>query len=218
MRWPWHRAARTTACPYPRLLPSATPGVPFEATFTIVWRPVWRARPNLDDSVRCSVHATAADVASQVEAADLHAAQDVINAALGDPRQLHTPHYRIQTARVALRLSPECREVLAQRRADEDRVRRLRFLKTRLYDHPGLVVLDRLEHRPDALEDEHVAELQRLARSIRACDRWWYPVLEQWEQLGQGFNDTEKQQQAMLALLNALKALNGGSLPDFANH
>ncbi|WP_406358851.1 hypothetical protein OHB56_40795 [Streptomyces sp. NBC_01635] len=36
--------------------------------------------------------------------------------------------------------------------------------------------------------------------------------MQQWEQLGQGFTDTEKQQQAMLALLDALKTLNGGGL------
>ncbi|MFJ1656428.1 hypothetical protein ACIOC2_34670 [Streptomyces sp. NPDC088337] len=36
--------------------------------------------------------------------------------------------------------------------------------------------------------------------------------MQQWEQLGQGFTEAERQQQAMLALLDALKTLNGGSL------
>lgn len=215
MRWPWQRAARTTACPYRRLLPSSTAGVPFEAAFTIVWRPTWRTRRNLDELVRHNIHRAAIDVASRLEAADLHAARDVINAALGDTDRTHTPHYQILAVRVTLQLSSESREVLARRRTDEDRVRRLQFLKTHLYDHPDLLVLDRLERQSDPLTDRHIAELQRLARSIRACDRWWHPILEQWEQLGQGFNDPDRQQRAMLALFESLKAFNGGTLPAF---
>ncbi|MFF8592768.1 hypothetical protein ACF061_15205 [Streptomyces sp. NPDC015220] len=117
-------------------------------------------------------------------------------------------------ARAALRLSPAARETLAQRTADEYRVRRLRFLKEDLYDRPGLIVVDRLERQAaDALSGGHVAELQRLARLISSCDRWWFPVLQQWEQVGRGFRDAGMQQQAMLVLHDALKALNGGSLP-----
>ncbi|MGI5473258.1 hypothetical protein ACQEVP_39235, partial [Streptomyces sp. CA-132043] len=37
------------------------------------------------------------------------------------------------------------------------------------------------------MDDNLVAELQRLARLIRSCDRWWFPVLQEWEALGQGF-------------------------------
>ncbi|MFV5996128.1 hypothetical protein ACNPQM_27905 [Streptomyces sp. NPDC056231] len=213
MRWPWQRANRTAASPVPRLLPSATPGVPFEATFTLVWRPTLRRRPNLDELVRYDNHKAAAEVAVHLEATDLPTAQDTINAALGAPSHVRTPYYRLLAAQVALRLSPTSREHLTQRRVDEERVRRLQFLKSRLYDHPDLVVLDRLEHHPELLHDEEVAALQRLARSIRACDRWWYPLLEQWEQLGHGFNDADKQQQAMLALLDSLKTLNAGSPP-----
>ncbi|MFI9564963.1 hypothetical protein [Streptomyces rishiriensis] len=117
----------------------------------------------------------------------------------------------------ALGLPSTAKDLLAQRAADEQRVRRLRFLKDNLYDHPDLVVLDQLEyHAPGALADEHVAELQRLARLINSCNRWWFPLLQQWEQVGQGFTDVEKRQQAMLVLsdsLKSLKALNGGSLP-----
>ncbi|MFB6712591.1 MULTISPECIES: hypothetical protein [unclassified Streptomyces] len=73
------------------------------------------------------------------------------------------------------------------------------------------VVLDRLEQRPGTLADEHVAELQRLARSIRACGSWWQPLLEQWEEVGRGFSDADRQQRAMLALLDSLQAFTGGS-------
>ncbi|MGC9382739.1 hypothetical protein [Streptomyces sp. MH13] len=112
---------------------------------------------------------------------------------------------------MVLRLSPEPRERLAQRTADTERIRRLQFLKTHLYDHPGLVVLDRLERHPGRLPDEETAALQRLARTIKGCDQWWYPLLEQWEQLGDGFSDADKQQRAMLALLNSVAALNGSA-------
>ncbi|MGY0055103.1 hypothetical protein ACWY4P_00680 [Streptomyces sp. LZ34] len=213
MRWPWQRTARTSACPQPRLLPSATAGVYFETVFTIVWRPRWRTHHNAEEAVRTHVHATAARTAALLNASDLSAAQDAVNAALALPRH-HTQQYRLLTARASLRLSPEAKELIAQRQADENRIRRLHFLKTHLYNHPDLVVLDRLEHQaPGALHDEHVAELQRLARLIKACDLWWFPLLQQWEQLGEGFNDAEKQQQAMLALLDSLKTLNGGSPP-----
>jgi len=71
------------------------------------------------------------------------------------------------------------------------------------------------DHDYDQLTEDWAEQaFADLARSIRACDRWWYPVLEQWEELGQGFNNAEKQQRAMLALLDSLKAFNGGSLPD----
>ncbi|MGI5401479.1 hypothetical protein ACQEVG_38140 [Streptomyces sp. CA-135486] len=214
MRWPWQRAARATACPHPRLLPSATTGVPFEATFTILWRPTIRTRQNLEELVRCDTLKSAAEIALRLEATDLLAAQDAINAALGAPDRVHTPHYRRLAAHVALRLSPESRESIAQQRADTDRVRRLRFLKTQLYEHPDLVVLDRLEQQPGSIDPRQVADWQRLARSIKACERWWYPLLDQWERLGQGFSDVEKQNQAMLALLDSLKSLNGGSIPE----
>ncbi|MEU6312524.1 hypothetical protein [Streptomyces sp. NPDC047014] len=153
----------------------------------------------------------AAEVAGRCEAADPHAAQDAVNAVLRDLRGTSTGPYRILHARATLRLSAEGRQVVAQNRADEDRVRRLRFLKAQLYDHPDLLVLDRLERRPGTLADEHVAELQRLARSIRACGSWWQPLLEQWESVGRGFNDTDRQEKAMLALLEALNAFAGGS-------
>ncbi|MFF0225322.1 hypothetical protein [Streptomyces sp. NPDC004629] len=141
------------------------------------------------------------------------AAQDAVNAALGRlPRR--ATNYCLLKVYAALGLPGAAQELLAQQAADKQRVDRLRFLKKNLYDHPDLVVLDRLEHHaPGALGDEHVAELQRLARLICSCDRWWFPLLQQWEQVGQGFTDIEKRQQAMLVLSDSLKALNGGSLP-----
>lgn len=212
MRWPWQRAARTTACPLPRLLDSATPGIPFEAIYTLHWRPTLRRRPNLDDLVRSDIHQRAAETAARWDASDSLAAQDALNAALTAPHEGNR-YYRILAAQVALRLSPESRDRLAQRRDDTERVRRLEFLKARLYDHPGLVILDRLERHHGHLPDEETAALQRLSRTIRACDQWWYPLLEEWEQLGNGFRDADKQQAAMLALLDSVAALKRGTPP-----
>ncbi|WP_405914526.1 hypothetical protein [Streptomyces sp. NBC_00728] len=212
MRWPWQHPLRTTACSRPRLLPTATDGISFEAVYTIVWRPRRRSYPSTEEAVRTHIHTAALNAAARLSATDLPAAQDAVNAAL--PHGCRTPHYRLVSARAALQLPVEAADFLKQQQADDHRIRRLRFLKTRLYDHPDLVVLDRLEHHsPGAFSDDHVAELQRLARLITSCDRWWSPLMQQWEQLGHGFCDTEKQQQAMLALLDSLKTLNGGSLP-----
>ncbi|WP_308250973.1 hypothetical protein [Streptomyces anulatus] len=181
--------------------------------YTITWRPLWRVPPNAEETVRAAVHATATETAARLGASDVLAAQDAVNAALGRlPRR--APNYSLLNAYASLGLPSAPQELLAQRTADEQRIRRLRFLKENLYDHPDLVVLDQLEHyAPGALGNEHVAELQRLARLICSCDRWWLPLLEQWEQVGQGFTDLEKRQQAMLVLSDSLKALNGGSLP-----
>lgn len=212
MKWPWQHALRTSTCSRPRLLPSATAGIDFEAVYTIDWRPRRRSPSTVEEAVRTHVHTTALHTAARLEAADLAAAQDAVNADL--PHRHLAPHYRLITARATLRLATAAQERLRQQQADEHRIRRLRFLKTHLYDHPDLVVLDQLEHHsPGALNDDHVAELQRLARLIMSCDRWWTPLMQQWEQLGKGFTDTARQQQAMLALLDALKTLNGGSLP-----
>ncbi|MDF3292354.1 hypothetical protein [Streptomyces silvisoli] len=167
----------------------------------------------MEETVRATVHATAAQTAARLEASDVPAVQDAVNAALGClPRR--APNYWLLNAYATLGLPSAAQELLAQRAADEQRVRRLRFLKENLYDHPDLVVLDQLEHHaPGALADEYVAELQRLARLICSCDRWWFPLLQQWEQVGQGFTNIEKRQQAMVVLSDSLKALNGGSLP-----
>jgi len=217
MRWPWLRAVRTSASAQPRLLPSATAGISFEAVYTITWRPRWRTHPNTEEIVRTRVHATASQAAAHLDVADLPAAQDAVNAALALPQP--APHYRLLTARADLRLPAAAQELIAQRQADEHRIRRLNFLKENLYDRPDLLVLDQLEHHaPGAMDDGFVAELQRLARLIRSCDRWWFPLLEQWELLGEGFDDCEMQKQAMLVLLDAVKALNGGGLPAALAH
>lgn len=214
MRWPWRRAVRTSTSVQPRLLLSATDGISFEAVYTITWRPRRRVPPNVEETVRTTVHATATEAAARLGASDVPAAQDAVNAALGQlPRR--APRYCLLTVHAVLGLPTAAQELLAQRAADEQRIRRLRFLKENLYDHPDLVVLDQLEHHtPGALGDDHVAELQRLARLICSCDRWWFPLLQQWEQVGQGFTDIEKRRQAMLVLSDSLKALNGGSLPN----
>ncbi|MEV3855080.1 hypothetical protein AB0J38_12225 [Streptomyces sp. NPDC050095] len=204
---------RETASVQPRLLPSASDDIAFEAVYTITWRPLWRVPPNVEETVRAAVHATASATAARLTASDVPAAQDAVNAALGCMPH-RASNYCLLNVYAALGLPSTAKDLLAQRAADEQRVRRLRFLKDNLYDHPDLVVLEQLEHHaPGALADEHVAELQRLARLIYSCNRWWFPLLQQWEQVGQGFTDIEKRQQAMVVLSDSLKALNGGSLP-----
>ncbi|MEU1020915.1 hypothetical protein ABZ366_02145 [Streptomyces sp. NPDC005904] len=167
----------------------------------------------MEETVRTAVHATAVEAAARLAASDVPAAQDAVNAALGRlPRR--APNYCLLNVYAALGLPSAAQELLAQQAADKQRINRLRFLKDKLYDHPDLVVLDQLEHHAaGTLGDEHVAELQRLARLIYSCDRWWFPLLQQWEQVGQGFTDIEKRQQAILVLSDSLKALNGGSIP-----
>lgn len=215
MRRLWQRRIRTSSCPQPRLLPSAVADICFEALFTITWRPMWRTRPNAEERLRNDIHAAAQRTATGLDPADLAAAQDTVNAALACAPD--TDAYRLVAARASLRLTPQAQESLTQRQEDNRRIRRLQFLKKHLYDHPDLVVLDRLEHHsPGTLEDDHIAELQRLSRLIKSCGRWWSPLLQQWEDVGRGFTTLEQQQRAMLALLNALKELDSGIEPDLS--
>ncbi|WP_130440763.1 hypothetical protein [Streptomyces sp. BK239] len=157
--------------------------------------------------VRHDVTTTAARVASRLEAYDLPFAQDAINAALGSPARAKVDHYRLTKVDVLLSLSAASREILAQRQADNERVRRLRFLKQHLYDDPALVVLDRMEHHPERLKSDEVEYIQRLARSLQANESWWRPLFEQWQALGEGFSDTEMQHRAMRALRKSLEEL-----------
>lgn len=209
MRWFWQRRARTIHCTHPRMLRCATPGVHFEATFTIGWRPALQTRPNLEDLVLSRNLERAGEIAQRFEAIEVRTAQDTINAELGAPKRTRGTGYRCLAARVELGLSESTREDLAQQQADEARIRRLRFLRTNLYKQPDLFVLDRIERQGDWPGAGLVAEWQRLARWIVAADEWWQPLLDQWEQVGQGFNDIELQNRAMLALCDALQKLKG---------
>ena len=201
MRWPWQQAVRTTESRRVYQLPSAESGVPFEATFVLVWRPVLRCRVNLEEQVRSDFRAAAAAVTAGLLPDDPLGAEDTLNAALGVPDERGTPDYRLLSAKFALRLSPTAQETLAARRADTERIRRLEFLKAALYDHPDLVVLDRIERTSELPDDTRVADWQRLSRAIRSCNAWWFPFLEQWESVGAGFQDMETRHEAMQVLL-----------------
>ncbi|MFJ6602204.1 hypothetical protein [Streptomyces lydicus] len=196
------------------MLRCATPGIHFEATFTIEWRPALRTRLNLEDLVLSQTLARASEVAQLFPAVEVRTAQDTINAELGAPEHTRATGYRCLAARVELALSENAREDLAQQQADEARVRRLRFLRTNLYEQPDLFVLDRIEKQGDWPGAQQVAEWQRLARWMVAADEWWQPILDQWEKVGQGFNDIELQNRAMLALCDALQKLKGDDSPD----
>lgn len=207
MRRFWSPAARTTRCPAPRQLPSATLGVPFEATFTITWRPTRRSRPNIEEWVRERTVTDAANVLARLPATDVQTAQDTVNAVLGEPHRFRTAHYRLVRVHADLRLTAASHRILAQRQEDEERVRRLRFLRAELYEHPSLLLLDRIERSTDPLDPGQVADWQRVARSVAASEEWWRPLLEQWEQVGRGFTDAEMQNRVLHVLHDALAAL-----------
>ncbi|MGW0547727.1 hypothetical protein [Streptomyces altiplanensis] len=181
--------------------------MPFEATFTIIWRPTWRTRPNLEELVRERTVTDAANALVRLPATDVQTAQDTVNAMLGEPHRFRTVHYRLADVRADLRLTAASHQILVQRREDEERVRRLRFLREELYEHPSLLLLDRIERSTDPLDPQQVADWQRVARSVAASEKWWCPLLEQWEHVGRGFTDAEMRNRALLVLHDALAAL-----------
>lgn len=179
MRWPWQRRCRTIHCSQLRTLLCATTGIHFEAMFTIEWRPALRTRSNLEDLVLSTALSGAGEIEQGFDAVEVHTAQDTINAELGSPRHSRVEAYRCLAARVELALSEAACERLAQQRADEERVRRLRFLRTNLYQQPDLFVLDRIEQQSDWPSAHQVADRQRLARLLVAANAWWDPLLVQ---------------------------------------
>lgn len=200
------RRSRTSASTEPRRLPSATPDVAFTASFTVRWRPAGRCRANLEDLVRQELTDDAGGITSRFEAYDAPAAQDAVNAALGTTRARRRAHYRRIDARVTLSISADDGEVLRQRRFDTERIRRLIFLRTQLYSDPALYVIDRIE-TAGRVTQEDVRDMQELARWLGAGDRWWYPILEQWNAVGRGFTEADMQIRALGALHKALDEL-----------
>ncbi|MEV7928475.1 hypothetical protein [Kitasatospora sp. NPDC088779] len=173
-----------------------------------------RQRANLAEQIRSDLRAAAAEVTSGLQPDDLLGAEDTLNAVLGTTDGRRTPHYRLLSAKFTLRLSPTAQKTLATRRADTERIKRLEFLKTALYDHPDLVVLDRVEGTSELPDEDRVADLQRLSRAIRSCNAWWYPLLEQWEAVGAGFQDPETRHEAMKVLLqHSVSALKVATVP-----
>jgi hypothetical protein len=208
------RKLHVTSSAEPWSLASATPGLEFEATFFIEWRQTSRCRLNLEELVRHDLAQDAAETAKRYEVTAVRAAQDAVNAVLGATVRARRAHYRRIRARVTLAVSSETQDILAQRKHDDERVRRLRFLRDQLYGDPALYAIERIESHGGLISKQDVADIQQLARWLRAGDQWWYPILKQWEEVGQGFTEVEQQARAMKSLLDALEAFHPGQPPD----
>ncbi|TCC22763.1 hypothetical protein [Kribbella speibonae] len=186
----------------PRLLPSATEGVEFTAMFEVVWRPRRRRESNLQDALRADVIEAASATSITRSAYDVRAAENFINTRLAAWGRTATGRYRHISPKVSLSLSDDAAETLAQRRADEERVRRLTFLKTKLYSDPALVVVERLERNPERSSENLIAEYIRAAQLIESSQRWWAPLLEGTAALDQRY----RTQDLAFALMSALTA------------
>lgn len=191
----------------PRRLPSATEGIEFVARFEVVWRPRHRREPNLADSMRADVVEIASQASVRRTAYDLTAAENFVNARLAAWGSTATSRYRHITPRVSLSLSEDVADMLTQRRADEERVRRLTFLKTRLYSDPALVVLEYLERNPGAPGDELINRYLHALNLIDSSRAWWAPLLEGGEALAQQLSAPDLAYILMRALNAAIRDL-----------
>jgi hypothetical protein len=108
---------------------------------------------------------------------------------------------------VVLGLSEQAQRFVAQHRADVDRFEHLRFLHSQIYSNPALVVVERIERHAERLDDTELQHLERLARSLKAGQEWWYPMLSAWEAVVAGINDDNRRQLAMSVLLDAISKL-----------
>lgn len=190
-----------------RRLPSATEGIDFTAMVEVVWRPRRRREPNLHDSMRADVVETASQASIKCTAYDLRAAENFVNAQLAAWAGTPPSRYRRISPRVSLSLSEGAADVLAQRRADEERVRRLTFLKTSLYSDPALVVLEYLERNPGQTGDELIKRYLHALGLINSSGQWWAPLLEGGEALAQRLSAHDLAYMLMRALTATISEL-----------
>lgn len=191
-----------TVFAHSRLLPSATEGIEFTAMFEVLWTPRRQREPNLQDALRADVIEAASAASITRSAYDVRAAENFINTGLAAWGRTATGRYRHISPKVSLSLSDDVAEILAQRRADEERVRRLTFLKTKLYSDPALVVVEHLERNPEQSGENLIAEYIRAAQLIESSGRWWAPLLEGAAALDQRY----RTQDLAFALMSALTA------------
>jgi hypothetical protein len=91
----------------PRLLDSRTPGVPFQMTGSVWWKPRRARHPDIEAAVRRAVTQQAQAIVLTRDTDDICGAQDAINANLGSDRLERSPCYSRLIPKVTLRLSKQ---------------------------------------------------------------------------------------------------------------
>lgn len=207
-RWRRRRAARLSI-PEPVLLPAKTDGFFFEATFEAAFFP---RRKHLNPAALARGHLfdTASAISRKWEVDQSWLAEDALNCLFGSPMDCPNRSYLSLHAVVRLRAAPESIDRLLHLRADQERIRRLTFLKDSLYSDPRLMAIDCFERNPAAFTDFEslLQQVARMSNSLKAFDVWWGPIMAAWAELAAKTQSQREIDAALRIILEALSQLD----------
>jgi hypothetical protein len=200
------RRTHETELREPRLLDSRTPGVAFEMTGSIQWKPRRASHLDIEAVVCDAVFCRAQAIAIKRYADDIRGAQDAINAELGYNRHERTSCYSRLIATVTLRLNKRDMANSLEYRNSVAQIERLRFLRKQLYSDPSMLLLDYLDKNPEKLvEPPDLAKYQQLALRISSGERWWCQVLEVLDKLSSKVSDQDGNSYVLKVFFASLK-------------
>lgn len=209
---PWYRSVPPHPLfKEPRRLPSATSGVDFTANITAQYRHGRKTHNNREELVCFRVMALARKIAVKWEADDRAAAQDEINAYLGEPLDCPQGFYRKLIGHAELLMSRKAHENAIRAREDRVHVERLHYLKAALYTDPSLLVVEYLDQNRDHISDIDVGNIDKfrlLAGRLREAEQWWSPIMTAWNELAANTSSREGIEEAMKVLNDSIRRLD----------
>lgn len=207
---------RRTVPPHPLFreplrLPSHTSGVDFTAEITAQYQHGRKSHTNLEEFVCFQVVTTVRKVAQKWEADERLAAQNEINAYLGEPHDCPQGFYRKLTGHAELLMSSKSRENAIRAREDRAHVARLRYLKTALYTDPSLLMIDYLDQNRDhisTIDVDRIEKFRLLADRLQEAEQWWSPIMAAWNELAANTKSREGIEEAMRVLNDSIRRLD----------
>lgn len=181
------------------------------ANITVQYRHGRKAHNSREELVRFQVMTIARNIAEKWEADDRLAAQDEINAWLGEPRDCPQGFYRKLTGHAELLMTPKAYENAIRAREDRAHVERLRYLKTALYTDPSLLVVEYLDLNRDHIGTIDVGSVDRfrqIADRLREAEQWWSPLMAAWNELAANTRSREGIEEAMKILNDSIRRLD----------
>lgn len=209
---PWYRSVPSHPLfKEPRRLPSATSGVDFTANITAQYRHGRRPHNNREELVCFRVMTIARKIAVKWEADDRGAAQDEINACLGESLDCPQGFYRKLTGHAELLINRKAHENAIRAREDRVHVERLRYLKAALYTDPSLLVveyLDQNRNQINVIDVGNIDKFRLLADRLREVEQWWSPIMTAWNELAANTSSKEGIEEAMKVIGDSIRRLD----------
>jgi hypothetical protein len=157
---------------------------------------------------RRDVLALTSSIALKWEADQVSAAQDDMNAQLGNADNSRGKVYRKLSAHVDLRVGEESQEALRELRRDQARVARLEFLRKVLFANPVLIAIEYLERNPQEIKKVEIEAFRSFAEQAMSYEKWWGPLMKAWNDLAAKAESPEAVAEGMNVLLDAILRLD----------